>query len=148
MPQVLVSNDRLEQLKELREKFELKSIDAIIEWLLGSAFRINGGIFLGSGKEDRYAIWFNNVLSPMVSSCYMDMYIKEKKIILLHQCLKCGHMQVPMVKVGFSNDCDYICDGIHDEIEIQAAIDYLKALSLTCPCGEKMAIINIIVEPQ
>lgn len=45
-----------------------------------------------------------------------------------------------VITVGFSKDCSYQCDGENDNIEIQAAVDYVHSLAEVL---FKFSLVNI-----
>jgi len=121
MPQIVVSRKTKRELEALKEEQELKSFDAIVRYCLESSFRVNGGIFLGSGGLMRETIWHKNIRDPLISNIFTNMSADAMSPIMLYQCLYCGNIALPKP----------------DE----------PIIVPNCSCGHGMARITIKVEP-
>jgi len=104
MALIKVSEIVKEELEQLKEKGEFKSLDAVIRHYIDSFVEVSGGIFLNSTEAVGYEnlgydsvslggeVNIRNVRSFSIKYNYADTYISPPQTIKLYKCLKCGTM--------------------------------------------------------
>jgi len=133
MALIKVSEIVKEELEQLKERGEFKSLDAVIRHYIDSLVEVNGGIFLGSMDENipnlsstgippyitiknvRHSLITNSFTHSFISppetirlykclKCQTTSFQKEDEIIIVPNCLGCGKGMTPItIQVGFKD---------------------------------------------
>jgi len=135
MTGINISEKVKQDLEEIKEKGEFKSLDAVIRHFLDARVIIRGGIFLGS--NGRNPIDVHNVPLVIITNNLSALYIEDVKSLDFWMCLGCGAMFTPPqeVEVGTIH--------LNGESKIVGNVVVPQ-----CPdCKSSMARITIKVEP-
>lgn len=123
MALIKVSEIVKEELEQLKEKGEFKSLDAVIRYYINSFVEVCGGIFLGSDgvvflrlKNLRDASIHENFTSSHIVppktirlykclKCQTTDVQKEDEMIIVPNCMGCGKGMIPItIQIGFEED--------------------------------------------